>query len=155
MSWVQLQKTSISEEFLFKQYRLHALQRFYKKLKLPTVVDTAFERKITPKTSSFKNIFCLKFRNVLSLWRISRTVVFYTICFSWLVTFICLGHFKVYSIFIKKKSYSQEIIKVPSTSGYYLRILIPPPDCAWKIINHCEHTSMSHVFTVHSKIDQK
>lgn len=119
MSWVQLQKTSISEEFLFKQYRLHALQRFYKKLKLPTVVDTAFERKITPKTSSFKNIFCLKFRNVLSLWRISRTVVFYTICFSWLVTFICLGHFKVYSIFIKKKI----IFSGNNKSTFYFRIL--------------------------------
>lgn len=92
---------------------------FIRKLKLPTVVDTAFERKITPKTSSFKNIFCLKFRNVLSLWRISRTVVFYTICFSWLVTFICLGHFKVYSIFIKKKI----IFSGNNKSTFYFRIL--------------------------------
>lgn len=91
---------------------------FIRKLKLPTVVDTAFERKITPKTSSFKNIFCLKFRNVLSLWRISRTVVFYTICFSWLVTFICLGHFKVYSIFIKKIIFSGN-----NKSTFYFRIL--------------------------------
>lgn len=91
---------------------------FIRKLKLPTVVDTAFERKITPKTSSFKNIFCLKFRNVLSLWRIFRTVVFYTICFSWLVTFICLGHFKVYSIFIKKIIFSGN-----NKSTFYFRIL--------------------------------
>ena len=61
--------TPISEEFLIKQYRLHALQRFYKKIEIDDCCrHRFFDRKITPKTSNFKNIFCLKFRNLLSLF---------------------------------------------------------------------------------------